>query len=86
MQETTNSSSRTLIVLATYNELENLPALVDEIRRYALDADILVIDDNSPDGTGLWCDRRAREAGAHRHPEDPALVGHGAPLVMSLRR
>jgi dolichol-phosphate mannosyltransferase len=50
---------RTLVLLATYNEIENLPGLVDEIRRVLPNADVLVIDDNSPDGTGRWCDERA---------------------------
>jgi dolichol-phosphate mannosyltransferase len=54
---TTRSS--TLVTLATYNEIENLPALVDAIFEVAPDVDILVIDDNSPDGTGRWCDERA---------------------------
>ncbi len=49
----------TLISLATYNEIENLPRLVDEIALAAPDADVLVIDDNSPDGTGRWCEDRA---------------------------
>ena len=51
--------SKTLISLATYNELENLPRLVEEISHIAPDADLLVIDDNSPDGTGKWCTERA---------------------------
>ncbi len=50
---------RTLVTLATYNEMENLPQLVEEIFRVAPDVDILVIDDNSPDGTGKWCDDAA---------------------------
>ena len=50
---------KTLISLATYNEIENLPRLVDEIARFVPNADVLVIDDNSPDGTGKWCDQRA---------------------------
>lgn len=50
---------RVLVALATYNEIENLPSLVDEVRRVLPEADILVIDDNSPDGTGQWCDERA---------------------------
>jgi dolichol-phosphate mannosyltransferase len=49
----------TLVTLATYNEIENLPRLVDEIFAALPGADILVIDDNSPDGTGAWCDLRA---------------------------
>lgn len=53
------ASSRVIVALATYNEIENLPSLVDEILRLLPTADILVIDDNSPDGTGRWCDERA---------------------------
>ena len=44
--------NNTLIVIATYNERENLPALVQKVRTRRLQADILVVDDNSPDGTG----------------------------------
>ena len=55
------SDVKTLVSLATYNEIENLPALVDEIFHYAPGVEILVIDDNSPDGTGRWCDERAAQ-------------------------
>jgi dolichol-phosphate mannosyltransferase len=51
--------SRLLVALATYNEIENLPSLVAAIRRELPDADVLVVDDNSPDGTGRWCDEEA---------------------------
>jgi dolichol-phosphate mannosyltransferase len=50
-----------LVTIATYNEIENLPSLVDEIFRAVPQVDLLVIDDNSPDGTGAWCDRKAAE-------------------------
>jgi len=50
----------TLVTLATYNEIENLPRLLDAILAIAPQADVLVIDDNSPDGTGRWCEERAR--------------------------
>jgi dolichol-phosphate mannosyltransferase len=50
----------TLVVLATYNEIENLPLLVEAIGESLPDADLLVIDDNSPDGTGDWCDQYAK--------------------------
>ncbi len=49
----------TIVTLATYNEIENLPRLVDEILATAPDVDLLVIDDNSPDGTGTWCDTKS---------------------------
>ena len=56
----THIAERTLVTLATYNEIENLPRLVEEIFAVVPQVDILVIDDNSPDGTGRWCDERAR--------------------------
>lgn len=49
---------RVLVTLCTYNERENLQGLIPEIQRFA-DADILVIDDNSPDGTGRLADEIA---------------------------
>lgn len=52
-----------LIVVATYNEIENLPSLVQQLNETLPDADILVIDDGSPDGTGQWCD----QASSHQH-------------------
>jgi dolichol-phosphate mannosyltransferase len=48
-----------LVCLPTYNERENLPALIDEILHTA-PVDILVVDDNSPDGTGQVADLIAK--------------------------
>jgi len=42
---------RLLITVCTYNELDNIRQLVPALRAVAPDADVLVIDDNSPDGT-----------------------------------
>ena len=43
---------KTLIIIPTYNEIDNLPPLLEEIFSYAPEADVLIVDDNSPDGTG----------------------------------
>jgi dolichol-phosphate mannosyltransferase len=59
-------SPRLLVSLATYNESGNLRDLVAEIRAHAPDADILIIDDNSPDGTGRIADElKAERPGIH---------------------
>jgi len=50
-------SLRTLLFIPTYNELQNAPAICSEIHRLGLDADILFIDDGSPDGTGEALER-----------------------------
>jgi dolichol-phosphate mannosyltransferase len=47
---------RLLVSLATYNEAGNLRPLVETIRQFAPRAAVLVIDDNSPDGTGRLAD------------------------------
>ena len=49
-------TSSLLISLATYNEAGNLRPLVETIRQFAPDGEILIIDDNSPDGTGQIAD------------------------------
>jgi len=48
------------VSLATFNEVDNLRPLVAEIRHYAPQASLLIIDDNSPDGTGPLADELAR--------------------------
>lgn len=52
---------RTLVIIPTYNELASLPVAVRRVREAAPWADILVADDNSPDGTGEVADRLAED-------------------------
>ena len=47
---------KTLIIIPTYNELENLRPLLKELFSYAPATDVLIVDDNSPDGTGKLAD------------------------------
>jgi dolichol-phosphate mannosyltransferase len=49
-----------LVVLPTYNEVDNLDPIVAAICRTTTRCDILVVDDNSPDGTGALADELAR--------------------------
>ncbi len=57
--------SRTLIIIPTYNEAANLEPLVASLRMHAADADVLVVDDASPDGTGEIADRLADDSAVH---------------------
>lgn len=50
-----------VIVLPTYNEAENLPQLVSALFMLPIDVYILVVDDNSPDGTGRIADDLAEK-------------------------
>jgi dolichol-phosphate mannosyltransferase len=49
------------VVTPTYNEAENLPKLVSALFALPLDLHVLVVDDNSPDGTGKIADELARQ-------------------------
>jgi dolichol-phosphate mannosyltransferase len=51
--------NKTLIVVPTYNERENLPALAQRLLALPVQVDLLVVDDNSPDGTGKLADELA---------------------------
>lgn len=48
---------KTVLVIPTYNEAENIERLITALRRLNLDLDILVVDDNSPDGTSTIAER-----------------------------
>lgn len=51
--------SRTLVITPTYNEKENLGRFVESVRQALPAADLLIVDDNSPDGTGAIADALA---------------------------
>lgn len=56
---------KTLIIIPTYNEVENLRPLLEVIFSNAPQTNILIVDDNSPDGTGVLADQI--------HEEDPRV-------------
>ena len=43
---------KTLVIIPTYNEIENIESIIREVFKIKIDLNILVVDDNSPDGTG----------------------------------
>src|SRR5438874_5703452 len=53
--------NRTLVVVPTYNERQNLPPLTQRLLALPVKVDMLVVDDNSPDGTGKIADQLASE-------------------------
>ncbi|MEU4694042.1 polyprenol monophosphomannose synthase [Actinoplanes sp. NPDC023714] len=50
---------RALVIIPTYNEADNVRVITDRVRKAVPDVDILVADDNSPDGTGAIADELA---------------------------
>jgi dolichol-phosphate mannosyltransferase len=51
---------KTLIIIPTYNELENLPRLLPEVLSKDESIDVLIVDDNSPDGTAAFVESQIK--------------------------
>ena len=72
---------RSLVIIPTFNEREALPVQLAAVRAATPDVDILVADDNSPDGTGAWADAVAAED-PHVHVlHRPGKAGLGAAYI-----
>ena len=56
--------NQTLIIVPTFNERENLPRMAEKLLALSVPVDVLVVDDNSPDGTGRIADELAAQ-----HPQ-----------------
>jgi dolichol-phosphate mannosyltransferase len=85
MQQPAAAPPRLVVSLATFNEVENLRDLVAEIHAVAPHGTILVIDDNSPDGTGRLADELRDTT---RHVEvihRPGKLGLGTALLDGMR-
>ena len=52
-------NGKTLVIVPTYNERDNLPPLANRLLALPAPVDLLVVDDNSPDGTGKLADELA---------------------------
>jgi len=76
---------RTLVFTATYNEADNIEALINEIFHYLPETDILVVDDNSPDGTGPLLDRLASDNSRIHIVHRPSKLGLGTAHLLAMR-
>ncbi|MEW6200424.1 MAG: polyprenol monophosphomannose synthase [bacterium] len=62
---------KTIAVIPTYNERENIAALIHEIRQLENNIEVLVVDDNSPDGTGKIVEElMSQDSGVHIFTRD----------------
>ena len=76
-----NQHDCALVIIPTYNEIENLESLVSDILAQNCQFDILIIDDNSPDGTGEIADCLAAKLPQVHVLHRPGKMGLGTAYV-----
>ncbi len=81
-----NDSPRAIVIIPTYNEAENVPPLVERILGLEEDVDVLIVDDNSPDGTGDVADAIARETPRVQVIHRPRKLGLGTAYTAGFMR
>ena len=77
-------ASHLIVTLCTYNEKDNLPLIVQQIKDYVPDAHIVVIDDNSPDGTGILADELSQQDPTVHVVHRPQKSGLGKATIAGL--
>ena len=77
--------SQVLVIVPTYNERDNLPAIVAAVHEHLGEADVLVVDDNSPDGTGAVADDIAAKDAKVHVLHRPGKQGLGTAYVAGFR-
>jgi len=78
-------TGRVLVVVPTYNEAQTIRKAVERVRTAVLNADVLVVDDGSPDGTGQIVDRIAELDGQVHVVHRTRKEGLGAAYVAGFR-
>ena len=76
----------TLVIVPTYNEADSLSAIIGRLRQEVPAADILIVDDASPDGTGRLADGLAATDPAVRVLHRPAKQGLGRAYIAGFAR
>jgi dolichol-phosphate mannosyltransferase len=72
------SQPRTLVVIPTYQERENIEIVLRRVRHEAPAADVLIVDDHSPDGTAALAEQLGAELGQISVLNRPRKDGFGA--------
>ena len=76
---------RVAVIVPTYNERANLEQIASRLRTAVPDADLLIVDDNSPDGTGEAADKLAAGDARIHVLHRPAKAGLGSAYIAGFR-
>lgn len=75
-----------LVIIPTYNEIENIAAMIDKVFSLPMDIDLLVIDDGSPDGTASVIKEKMANHQGHLHIlERSGKLGLGTAYIAGFR-
>ncbi|MBI5029998.1 MAG: polyprenol monophosphomannose synthase [Chloroflexi bacterium] len=74
------------VIIPTYNESDNIPNLLSQILALPIDAHVIVVDDNSPDGTGQLVDEFAKADSRVQCVHRPGKLGLGTAHIAGMRR
>ena len=75
-----------IVIIPTYNECENIAAIIDAVFALPHPMDVLIIDDNSPDGTAqIVRDKMAEHPGRVHLLERPGKLGPGTAYIMGFK-
>ncbi|MGK7344812.1 MAG: polyprenol monophosphomannose synthase [Candidatus Nitrospinota bacterium M3_3B_026] len=78
-------NSQTLVIIPTYNEIENIERLIGAIHDRLPEASVLVVDDNSPDGTGGLVERLSEKDERVRLLRRPGKLGLGTAYIAGFK-
>ncbi len=76
---------RSLVIIPTYNEIHNIKRLLPDILSSFPAIDVLIVDDNSPDGTAEWVKDAAKSVPRIKIIERPGKMGLGTAYVAGFR-
>lgn len=80
-QSPNDTLGRELVIIPTYNERENIELIVQRVVSSVPEADVLIVDDGSPDGTGKVADEIAANDPRVHVLHRPAKAGLGAAYI-----
>lgn len=78
-------NEKSLIIIPTYNELENIRKMIPDILGRYDDVDILIVDDNSPDGTGVYLEKLTHESDRIKLIKRPGKMGLGTAYIQGFK-
>lgn len=74
-------TEKAIVIIPTYNEINNVRKLIPEIIDKYTDVDILIVDDNSPDGTGEYVESLSKESKRIKVLRRPGKMGLGTAYI-----